>query len=143
MPAVTIVDPLSARGVILFGAGKPIVLVAVDWVGIAGRGWEEWRREIAKAAGTDVERVTVNTLHQHDAPEYDPAAERLLQAAGLGGNLIHHKFARDAIANVAAAVRAAAAHPVEISHLGLGKAMVERVASNRRILGDPRYWHST
>ena len=135
-PAMTIVDPLSARGVILFGAGKPIVLVAVDWVGIAGQGWEEWRSAIAKAAGTDAERVTVNTLHQHDAPEYDPDAERLLEAAGLGGNLFHPTFARDAIANVAAAVRAAARHPVAISHLGLGKAMVERVASNRRILGD-------
>lgn len=136
LPATTIVDPLSARGVILFGAGKPIVLVAVDWVGLAGQGWEEWRRAIAAAAGTDTERVTVNTLHQHDAAEYDPAAERLLAAAGLGGHLFHPTFARDAILHVAAAVRAAAAHPQAISHLGLGKAVVEQVASNRRILGE-------
>ena len=73
-PAMTIVDPLSARGVILFGAGKPIVLVAVDWVGIAGQGWDELRSAIANAAETDAERVTVHTLHQHDAPEYDPGA---------------------------------------------------------------------
>ena len=134
-PAAKIDDRLFARGVILFGAGKPIVMMAVDWAGIAAQGWEEWRREIAKAAGTDIDRVTVNTLHQHDAPEYDPAADRLLAAVGLGGKLYQEAFAKQAIANVAKVVREAAAHPVAITHMGIGKAMVEKVASNRRILG--------
>ena len=34
-PALEIVDPLSVRGIVLRNAGAPIVLVAVDWVGIA------------------------------------------------------------------------------------------------------------
>lgn len=34
-PAKEIVTPLIARGVVLLGAGKPIVLCAFDWVGIA------------------------------------------------------------------------------------------------------------
>ena len=46
-PAAKIVDPLSARGIILLGPPKPIVLAAVDWEGIANEGWDEWRRAIA------------------------------------------------------------------------------------------------
>ncbi len=134
-PAAKIDDKLSARGVIIFGAGKPIVMTAVDWVGIAAQGWEEWRRQIALAAGTDMDHVTVNTLHQHDAPEYDPAANKLLGPVGLGGKLYHEAFAAQAIAKVTAAIRKAVAKPVEITNIGLGKAMVEKVASNRRILG--------
>ena len=38
MPAKEIVDPLSARGIILFSNEKPIVLCAVDWVGIGNDG---------------------------------------------------------------------------------------------------------
>ena len=33
-PVQEIVTPLTARGVVLLGAGKPIVLCAFDWVGI-------------------------------------------------------------------------------------------------------------
>src|SRR5262245_29598027 len=86
-PAEKIVDPLSARGIILYGGAKPIVLTAVDWEGIANEGWDEWRRTIAAAAGTDIDHVSVHTLHQHDAPGYDPSADRILQPRGLGGKL--------------------------------------------------------
>src|SRR5258707_15064036 len=67
-PAEKIVDPLTARGIVLLGPAKPIVLAAVDWEGIANEGWGEWRRALAAAAGTDIEHVTVHTLHQHHAP---------------------------------------------------------------------------
>jgi hypothetical protein len=134
-PAETIVDPLSARGLILIGPAKPIVLVAVDWTGIANEGWDEWRRALAAAAGTDVDRVSVHTLHQHDAPEYDPSAELLLVPRGLGGKIYNPAFAREAIERTAAAVREAVRHPRTVTHIGLGRAKVEQVASNRRVLG--------
>jgi hypothetical protein len=134
-PATQIVDPLSARGVILFGSGKPIVLAVLDWVGIESEGWDEWRRELAQAAGTDMDRVTVNTIHVHDAPEYDPGADRVLEAYGLQGKLYNREFAREALARVTAAVREAAGKSQPVTHLGLGRAKVEKVASNRRILG--------
>src|SRR6476620_125821 len=44
VPARSITDPLSARGVVLLGAGKPIVLCAVDWIGIGNTGHDEWRK---------------------------------------------------------------------------------------------------
>src|SRR5258706_2154695 len=134
-PAEKIVDPLSARGIILLGPPKPIVLVAVDWEGIANEGWDEWRRSIAQAAKTDIDHVSVHTLHQHDAPGYDPSAERILQPRGLGAKLYNPAFMREAIERVAAAVRAAAGKPQTVTHLGLGRAKVIDVASNRRVLG--------
>jgi hypothetical protein len=68
MPAKEIVDPLSARGVVLLTSGKPIVLCAMDWVGIGNSGYDAFRMALAKAAGTSVDRVCVHCLHQHDAP---------------------------------------------------------------------------
>jgi hypothetical protein len=134
-PAEKIVDSLSARGFILLGPSKPIVLVAVDWEGIANEGWDEWRGSIAAAAQTDIDHVSVHTLHQHDAPGYDPSAERILQARGLGAKLYDPAFMRKAIERVADAVRDAAGKPQTVTHLGLGKAKVMQVASNRRVLG--------
>ena len=106
-PASKIVDPLSARGLILLGPPQPIVLVAVDWEGIANEGWDEWRRRIAEAVGTDIEHVSVHTLHQHDAPGYDLSAERRLEPRGLGAKLYNPAFMRDAIQRVAVAAHAA------------------------------------
>src|SRR5579859_618644 len=48
-PAKEIVDPLSARGIVLLGSGRPIVLCAVDWVGIANGGYDVWRQALATA----------------------------------------------------------------------------------------------
>ena len=134
-PAQKIVDPLSARGVVLLGAGKPIVLVAVDWVGIGNEGLDAWQKELAQAAGTTVDRVRVHTLHQHDAPGYDLTAERLLDQRGLGGRLFPAAFGRQTVQRTANALREAMRKPQRVTHLGLGRGRVEQVASNRRVLG--------
>src|SRR5207244_3405327 len=75
--------PLRCRGVVLLGAGEPIVLCALDLIGIANEGQDVFRDALAKAAGTTRERVAVHTLHQHDAPDCDFLAERLLKEAGV------------------------------------------------------------
>jgi hypothetical protein len=134
-PAEKIVDPLTARGIILLGPPSPIVLVAVDWEGIANEGWDEWRRTIATAAQTHMDRVSVHTLHQHDAPGYDPSAERILKIYGLGAKLYDPAFMKDAIQRVAASVREALRRSQRVTHIGLGQAKVSDVASNRRVLG--------
>ena len=43
---------LRARGIVLLGAGEPIVLCAVDWIGIANEGHDLFREKLAIAAGT-------------------------------------------------------------------------------------------
>src|SRR5215203_5778155 len=76
---------LRCRGVVIVGAGKPIILCAVDWIGIANEGHDQFREMLADAAGTTRERVAVHTLHQHDAPGCDFTAERLVRDLGLKG----------------------------------------------------------
>ncbi len=135
-PAREIVDPLSARGVVLLPAGqKPIVLCALDWIGIGNSGYDAFRDGLAKAAGTTRERVAVHCLHQHDAPGCDFQADDVLKPFGLGGKLFDPAFARQAITRVADAIGAALKKPMAVTHLGLGKAKVEQVASNRRVMG--------
>ena len=74
---------LRCRGIVLLGADKPIVLCAVDWIGIANEGHDAFRDALAEAAGTTRDRVAVHTLHQHDAPGCDFTAERLIRELGL------------------------------------------------------------
>lgn len=128
-------DPLFARGIVLFGDEKPIVLCAVDWVGIGNTGHDRWREALAKAARTTADRVAVHCLHQHDAPGYDEAAEELLSQVGLSGKQYDVNFARKTIERVAEAVQAAALKKQPITHYGIGKAEVKEVASNRRVMG--------
>jgi hypothetical protein len=126
---------LRARGVVLLGAGDPIVLCALDWIGIANEGHDAFRRALATAAGTPVQRVAVHTLHQHDAPECDFSAEQILRDAGLNARQYAGDFHRQVLTNLAAAVKGALARAEPVTHLGLGQAPVEKVASNRRIPG--------
>ena len=135
-PAARIVDRLSARGVILIGRGKPIVICAFDWVGIGNAGHDAIREQLAEAAGTDADRVAVHTLHQHDAPACDYSTEELLAQHGLSGFMFDPAFARDAFERVAAAAKASLDAPQVVTHVGTGSGIVEKVASNRRILGD-------
>jgi hypothetical protein len=128
-------DPISARGIVLLGAGEPIVLCAVDYLGIANSGFQIWRETLARAAQTQPDRVAVHTLHQHDGPRCDFAVEELLAHHGLGGKRFDVNYLKDVLTRVEQAVRAAAANSQPLTHLGLGKGRVERVASNRRILG--------
>ncbi len=134
-PAREITTPLSARGLVLLGAGEPIVLCALDWVGIANGSQDAFRAALAAAAGTVPERVAVHTLHQHDAPGSDLATERLLAEHGLARAFSDADFDREVIARLAAALGEALPGAQVVTHLGLGAGVVEKVASNRRILG--------
>ncbi|MBN2376476.1 MAG: hypothetical protein JXD22_08750 [Sedimentisphaerales bacterium] len=135
VPARKIEDPLSARGIVLLGAGKPIVICAVDWIGIGNSGYDVWRGELAEAAGTTTDRVTVHAIHQHDGPRCDFAAAKLLEEYGLAEEHFDVEFARKVIRRTAEAIRVEIGNSQPVTHIGLGKAKVEKVASNRRILG--------
>jgi len=126
---------LRARGLVLLGAGEPIVLCAVDWIGIANEGHDAFCNALARSAGTSPQRVAVHTLHQHDAPDCDFSAEQILKEAGLNTRQYEGGFQRQVISNLETAVRACLPLAQPVTHLGLGEARVEQVASNRRILG--------
>ncbi len=76
-PTLGVQTPLSCRGIVLLGAEEPLVLCAVDWIGISNGGQTVFKEALAKAAGTKPNRVVVHTLHQHDAPRCDFSAEDL------------------------------------------------------------------
>lgn len=137
VPAATGVnDPLTARGIVLEAEDqKPVVLVAVDWVGIGNEGHDAWRQAIAEACDTPVDRVSVHTLHQHDAPGCDFLAEKIAAEAGLPNELFPVDYSRDAIRRVATAAADARARAEKVTHVGYGKGIVEKVASSRRLLG--------
>jgi len=133
-PAARIGDPLSARGVVLWGTGDPVVLAVIDWTELRNDAYERWRGELARAAGTTPSRILLSCVHQHDAPYADLGAQRLLDAQGLKGLHVDPDFHERSIQTVAAAVRAAATKPRHLSRIGIGQAEVLRVASNRRVV---------
>jgi hypothetical protein len=126
---------LRARGIVITGVGEPIVLCSVDWIGIANESHDEFQRQLAKAAATVPARVTVHAIHQHDAPECDFSAEALLKKAGRDPGQFESTFQRQALSNLWVAVSESVRRAEPVTHLGLGSAKVEKVASNRRIFG--------
>jgi len=127
---------LRCRGIILLGAGDPIVICAIDWIGVANEGYDAFRDALAAAAGTTRSRVTLHALHQHDAPGCDFTAEKLVKELGLKGyERTDGAFHREVIARAANAIKAAIPAARKVTHYGWGEAEVEKVASNRRLLG--------
>ena len=128
-----IVDPLRVYGFVLLGADKPIVLAAFDWCEIRNDAYDEWRDTLAKAAGTVRQRVLVSSLHQHDAPVIDRGAQQLLDKFGLQGELYDISFHQQTLKRVSQAVTDSLENAEPVTHLGLGRARVAQVASNRRV----------
>ena len=134
-PAQRIDDPLSAHGFVLSSGEKPIVFVAVDWCEIRNDAYDRWRAVLADAARTTRERVLVTSVHVHDAPVADLEAQRILEQPKLAGSICDLNFHERALQRVARALREALRNSRRVSHLGIGQAKVENVASNRRFPG--------
>lgn len=132
----SIMDPLSAKGLVILSADKPVVLCAVDWIGIANEGLDIWQQKLAAAANTTVDRVSVHVLHQHDGVHCDFTMERILKAYNVNKIPFDSAFLVAAIDRVAGAVSAAVKNAEPVTAIGFGESKVEKVASNRRILGD-------
>lgn len=125
---------LRCRGIVIIGSDQPIVLCAVDWIGIANEGHDAFRSALAQAAGTVPERVAVHTLHQHDAPGCDFTAEKIITDLGLEGyTRFEGEFHRQVIERASDAIRAAVPKAQAVTHYGYGEAVVKEVASNRRV----------
>ncbi len=125
---------LRCRGIVLLGKDQPIVLCAVDWIGIANEGHDVFRAELAKAAGTVPDRVAVHAIHQHDAPGCDFTAEKIIHEVGVQGySRYDGTFHREVLKKATDAIRAALPSAQPITHYGHGSAAVKEVASNRRV----------
>lgn len=134
-PVVGVDDPLSLRGVVLMGAGLPIVLAALDWTGVMDESHRLWTEALADAAHTTPDRVALHCVHQHNAPLIDREGNRLLRESNAPTLLYDEPFVDDLVKRSAAAVREALTPAVPVTHVRVGKAEVKEVASNRRLIG--------
>jgi hypothetical protein len=127
-------DPLRALGIVLLGAGAPVVLCAVDWCGIRNDAHLAWRQALAKAAHTTPDRVAVQCVHPHNAPFADTEAEKLIEANPGAPISLDLKFFDRAVLGVSRNLQTALKKTTPFTHIGIGQAKVEEVASNRRII---------
>ncbi len=138
-PATSLDTPLFVKGFVLSGlpeqGGTPgtAVVAAIDWCEIRNESFDVWCNALARAAGTRPDCVLLSSIHQHDTPLGDTGAQRILAEAGESSVIcdleFHHRCVQAAAAAVARAVQLA--RPV--THLGIGQARVEQIASNRRV----------
>jgi len=135
-PAVGVADPCYALGVVLLGAGKPIVLCAVDWCEISNLSHIRWREKLAAAAGTTPDRVAVQTTHPHCTPWPDEEAQKIMDEQEDGRDIMDSAFCTGAIERVARRVQECLATAQPLTHVATGRARVDRVASNRRVMGE-------
>ncbi|QDT18846.1 hypothetical protein [Gimesia chilikensis] len=134
-PAKKVVDPLSARGMILLGGDQPIVLLALDWVGANNGAQDEWKKALAAAVGTSPDHCAVHCLHQHDAPGVDITANQRLKENGLDGVMYQEAYLKDVMQRTIEAAQQSLKQARPVTHVGTGKGKVKQFASNRRILG--------
>lgn len=129
-------DSMEAIGLVITGAGQPIVLCSVDWTGLLNEAHVAWRTAIAEAAGSTPARVAVHCVHQHNAPFACLEAARLVAEQGDLPPMLDVDFFQRSIDAVRLAVGQAMRRGERVTHVAFGQSTVAQVASNRRILGD-------
>ena len=134
-PVVAVDDPLEAMGYVLLGIGKPIVVCAVDWTGLANSAHIQWRKALADAAKTTIDRVAVQCVHQHNAPFACMDAQAIVQEQGDLPDIVNPVFFDRCLKNAGDAVTKSLKKTTPVTHIAHGEVRVEKVAANRRIIG--------
>ena len=122
-------------GYVLLGIGKPIVVCAVDWTGLANSAHIQWRKALADAARTAIDRVAVQCVHQHNAPFACMDAQAIVQEQGDLPDIVNPVFFDRCLKNAGDAVTKSLKKTTPVTHIARGEARVEKVAANRRIIG--------
>jgi hypothetical protein len=136
-PAIGVDDPLVAGGVIFLPDGQaPLVLCAIEWCELSNRSHLAWKRALAEAVGTTANRVAVHCTHPHCTPWPDEVAQKLVETQPGVRAVMDAAWCDGALQSVADAARATQSTPRRVTHLEMGRARVEQVASNRRIPGE-------
>jgi hypothetical protein len=134
-PTAKVEDPLLAKGVVIEDGANRYVLCSLDWCAISNSTHELFRKKIAAAAGTDVSRVAVQSVHQHTAPYTDGDANKIVSTLASPPLSMSDKFLDDLTGRLARAVKDATSKLEPFDRVGTGQARVERVAGERRMKG--------
>jgi hypothetical protein len=132
-PVATVEHPLLAKGIVLLDGGERYVLCSLDVALVGNQTYALFRERLAAAANTIPDRVALHEVQQHTAPAIDLDVQRLLDAQPQPVLTITRKYVDRVLERTSAAVADAVKHLRPVSHLALGWANVERVASSRRI----------
>lgn len=136
-PAASIRDPLSVLGVVLVPDDEPpIVLCALDWAELSNRDYLQWREELATAVDTSVDRVAIHCTHAHDTPWPDRDAQNILDEYGHPNVIMEGDWAERVRAQAAEVVSESTKSFQPLTDISIGEAYVDRIASNRRVLGN-------
>ena len=136
-PAASIRDLLSVLGVVLVPDGEPpIVLCALDWAELSNRDYLQWREDLATAVDTSVDRVAIHCTHAHDTPWPDRDAQNLLDEYGHPNVIMEGNWAERVRAQAAEVASESTKSFQPLTDISIGEAYVDRIASNRRVLGD-------
>ncbi|MFA7172931.1 MAG: hypothetical protein WC340_05875 [Kiritimatiellia bacterium] len=130
-----ILDPLLLKGVVLEHGEKRYVLCSLDWCLLCNESERLFREALARAAGTEPECVAIHCVHQHAAPYADEDAHRLLDEASSATPHLTKGFLDGLRTRAGQAVTDAVERLEPVDRIGCGMARVDRVASQRRIMG--------
>jgi len=87
-------------------------------------GHDFWRKTLAEAAGTTIERVAVHTHHPHDTPSYCFSGKELEDLQSVAGIMEDTAFAETTARNAAKALCASRSTAKPVTHYGYGQAKV-------------------
>ena len=132
--ARTTEHPLLAKGIVLRGSGKPVVLCAIDWMEFHNDAFSLLQARIAEAAGTVPSRVSLHCLHQHTAPALDPNAQVLMLPVDSPRRIATATYLKSVADGIANVVRSALPRSRPVTHVGTSQARIEQMASSRRLL---------
>ena len=125
--------PLLAKGVVLEHGAQRFVLCSLDWCEVCNSTHTLFREKLAKAAGTSIAQVAVQTIHQHTAPLVDGDAAALLLQVENPPAQVDPKWIEAAADRLAAALKQALVKAEPFDQVGTGQAKVDRVAASRRV----------
>ena len=109
---------------------------ALDWCEINNEAHLAWQKQIAQAVGTAPDRVTLHTVHQHNAPIVDLEAQRIVEETeGLTPLMDTPHFQSCVERTAETAGNAARGILRRVTAVGIASTRVAEVASARRILG--------
>lgn len=134
-PVEAVDDPLWLRGVVIQGAGLPIVLAAIDWTGIGNDSHRIFCQLLAQAAQTTTDRVALHTVHQHNAPFVDRQANELLNKAKADPRIYSDRFVDDLMEQAMDVVKTSLSDAKPFNQVRVGASKVGQVACNRRVIG--------
>ena len=133
-PLATVEHPLLAKGIVLDDGRKRYVLCAVDWCTLGNSTHLKFQSKIAAAAGADVSRVAVQSVHQHTAPPFDGGTQELLDNEKNPPKHRNLESLEEITDRLAEAVKQSLDGLEPFDRVGAGRAKVDRVASIRRVI---------